>query len=222
MTGKDVFALFKDLSKRVVFLYVLLAAAFFLLTDHKAILRMGELKALSRATPSFDYGQGVLGRGKAPSPRALAECRYYHRQIADVVPLSAGEAWGVAAFCGYGLSQEADAISSLEKSLKKTPVFFWTQYNLGIARMNQGDYQKAGDAFLMALRLDPKYTLMILRSSKVYKDIFYSMHESYDPESGLKEGYQQAGAYFQMALTCFRAPQTSSCQNRGRLPMRLF
>jgi tetratricopeptide (TPR) repeat protein len=213
----------KNIISRVFVVYLIVAAGFFFCTQYKTVIRSAELQTLSRLTPSFNYYTEIFDKRDNSSLARLEECAYYHERVVDLVPSAAGEALGVAAFCRYEEGQPQKARDLLQKAIAKSPVFFWNSYNLGIMSLNSGDYEHAAEAFAEALKLDPKYTLLILARSKVYNDIRRSFGGiPYNIEANLAEGYRRTNILLKICVVCHADPQTTVCSERQRLHLQLF
>ncbi|MBF0569161.1 MAG: tetratricopeptide repeat protein [Candidatus Omnitrophica bacterium] len=208
---------------RVAVLYLVLVAGFLYCTNYKEVFRVAGLQTLSRLEPSYNYRKVIMDHPETPDRQALEDCRYYHRQVADLVPPSSGEAWAMVGVCSYGLGREDEALKAFQRSLKKTPVFFWTYYNLGVFWFNKGDFMKAGDFFAKAGQLDPKYSMTVFGRSKVFADIYLSFGgQDFDLEQSLAGGYRQAANMVKMCIACFHSPQAPFCQKKSKLYMRVF
>lgn len=158
--------------------------------DPDEVQSRARTKTLNQLMPSFDYlAEFEKGRRGLNEKRLHQYARYY-KKVVEYLPGRAG-AYSMLGFCYYHLGENEKAILSYKKAIALNPHFFWSQYNLAVIFFKSGRYEKSLKAVQEAVAIRPGPTLLFIRSSKIYQDIFRESGYSTELlQEKLKAGYR--------------------------------
>jgi len=187
---------------RVATIYIAIFLIFFFLIDFKEPLKMAQFRVLNRVQPeSYMYLINLMNKQASFDADKMREHLLYFRKIAEYLPDRAA-APAMLGFCYYHAGDNVRALANYQKSIKLNPVFFWSQYNLGLLYFKEGRYEEAASSFLDAVQTKPDVSLVIYYTSKIYSDMINGLQI---PRSGvaqrLRGGY--ANAYRLLVLSYF-------------------
>lgn len=187
----------------VIFWLVLLMGSVFILKNHRLfqekkakVKHAAGIKLLNMLMPKAEEQRALLASEAigAELPGSLIE---YYRHLGSVMPDRA-DAHHTLGVCYYYKGQKELAIDHLRVASTLAPYFFWTDYNLGILMLEAGRPADAEKLFYRALTSDPRQTLNVLASSKIYHDILRA-DTSYDPVFHLKNAYVKISQILQQS-----------------------
>jgi tetratricopeptide (TPR) repeat protein len=148
------------------------------------------IKLLNMLLPPESYYKALLQANASSDAEALpGDLVKYYEQLNRVMPWMA-EGYAVLGFCNYRRGQKENAYEQFQKACILDPHFFWACQNSAVMSLEAGRYDAAEQFFSLALNQDPRYTLNVLVSSKVYRDLL-TLDPSYNPAAALEERYAQ-------------------------------
>ena len=168
-----------------------------------------QMRTLNHLLPhSYDCLTQMMENHGVCSEKDLKNYAWYYQTVIALMPVNA-EAYAMLGFCYDQLHRDNEAVAAYRKAVALNGNFFWHHYNLGGVLWKKRDYQEAGKEFKRALQTDPKATVAILYSSKIYSDILRGIgQEHYDVAASLKNGYRNAYYFAALALKASATPST--------------
>ncbi len=131
----------------------------------------------------------------------LMEYAYYYQKVAEYIP-SRADAFGLAGYCHYLLGETQKAIDLYEQAIASNPKFFWFYHNVGVLYFQKGDYQRANESMLKALKADPSAAFIyIYTSQNIYVPLLARLSQQ-SPDflkDQLKAGYRVSQAVWTMS-----------------------
>ncbi len=188
----------KSIFNRNIFIYLAVAAVLFLIVDKQRY----RSKMINYLTVPVGYLY-LVGEGaqKAEPQRILDYVEFYERLI-EHAP-NAPDALGMLGVSHYYLGDTKKAAELLEKAAAANPHYFWFQYNSGVIYAEEGQREKAAEAFQKALRIKPQLALYFIQTSRILRYVedqeyiraslrMPSLNVDGKIEENLKAGYQAA------------------------------
>ncbi|MCA9394371.1 MAG: tetratricopeptide repeat protein [Candidatus Omnitrophica bacterium] len=180
----------KSVFLSVGFFYIVAGTAVTLyVKDHQA-LGIAKLRALNRYMPALTELAASNRSATDMDPDYARSTAFYYRKVTDYLPQNPN-GYFMLGYCLAGQGKDAQAVKAFAKSAELNPAYFWSHYNLGIARLRLGQLDEAEEAFRAALKADPGTTVKVIFASKVFQQL---LPEIRDPQAvilpGLKGGYQ--------------------------------
>ena len=150
-----------------IIVYLLLAAAWFYILDHKETLSFARGSTLSRIMPSFKYLVDYAN-GEVPFDREQWESyKFYFEKASNMMPLRA-DVYGLLGYTYANLGEFHRAEAAFIKGVKLLPYYFWYRFNLGVAYYQQGQYAEAAESFNNALGLKLEETVNYIYKARMY------------------------------------------------------
>jgi tetratricopeptide (TPR) repeat protein len=146
------------------------------------------IKLLNMLMPPENFSRILLGSNASSlaeiPPEDLVK---YYEQLTKVMPWMP-EGYAVAGLCHYRRGLKQEAFEEFQKACALDPHFFWACQNLAVMSLEVGQMSLAEQIFEMSLSQDPRYTLNVLASSKVYHDLLI-LDPSYNAAAALQDAY---------------------------------
>ncbi len=181
-----------------------------------AALYLSSFLVLSVVVDRHRYGAHVLHAFKLPIKYLVqyadhavpfdqekfdAYLRYFN-YVEQYVP-NCSEGYAMQGYCYYQIGQKQKARAYYQLAVQSYPEFFWFSYNLAVIYFNEGDFKKIIPLLEKATALDPKTTIALLGSSRIYADLGGDEETAVDQEftltrlghkmgDRLKSGYESA------------------------------
>lgn len=183
---------FKWLTSRVGVIYVILL--FFCLTcvDLKTLDERINVRRLNQAVPNFTYmiNFSMDKNGKQVVPWAPYK-NYFElifRYNPDDVIIKQ-----LLGYVDFYTGQEQKAIDLFKSSAEmKGHLLFWSNYNLGVLYYKNGMWAQAAEYLLKVINLNPQLTMLLMRDSLVYKQIFLTPAFTYNLEDEINNAKSKA------------------------------
>lgn len=188
----------RNILNRNIFIYLAIVAVLFLIVDKQRY----QVKMINYLTVPVGYLY-LLGEGaQEPDVQKVMDQVEFYERLVKYSP-NAPDAAGMLGISYYYLGETSKAVKFLEKAAALNPHYFWFQYDLGVIFAEQGEMDKAADAFQNALQIKPQLTLYFIQTSRILRYVedpeyiraslrLPSLNVEGKAEENLKAGYQAA------------------------------
>ena len=138
-----------------------------LIQDHMATERKGQVGELKVINPSFKYLVNLMLGRKQADPDKIRPYMEYYSKVIELYPRE-GVAYMFLSFFHYHLQEYDSAQLTLLKAEELMPNNFWVAYNSGVLNLRQKDITQALKSFDHAVRV-----MQNVPAGEIYKSPFY-------------------------------------------------
>ena len=155
------------------------------INDRLKVRRLNDNRPNFSSLVAFSQGRGDV------SPQEWRHYQDYFRLVLKYIP-DDPVAEGFLGFMYLQTKNEAQAIALLEKSAFKAPLFFWSDYNLGVYYYRQGNFKLAAQHLQNAVNVPVTSLVSVMMSSIIYRQIFVSSNFKSSVAKQVQQAYQDA------------------------------